>query len=899
MNAPHEQTAVICSACGGDPRASKNCRVCGGAGIGVASPDGFLVWTEPVDAFHITLRRLKHRVTTMFHVALFTFILMTWVALVYGIASQPSLADVFDLTFWFGGHWFVTLYGFGLLTTCFLVFRFREYGHEEKTIPVSQMTRKEQETYDADTSRANHRFDVAPYYSKEARDIVESAWKITKDLRRTQVLPEMVFAATLTSPTGGLLMARLGLSFDDIKRDLARHMAEVAPAGDPPIVFSREVKRVLALAYASARQDRRPHVSPTELFLQSFAASADLQKLMNRHGFPPEHVTAVGEWIRLRQGIREDHTRFVQLARLKPQSSMNRSMTARQAPLLESFSDDLTRAALRGQLASPVGRGDVFQSVFQAIEGGANGVILVGDTGVGKTAIIEGLARKMVEEDVPNVLFDKRLVSIHVEELLVGAPADASTRILDAMSEVRDARNVVLVLEGIEALAGSGGSMDLADILANELERGGILVIGTTTPRGWTEFLERSNLGSRLVRVPVQSLNIHDAVRAAMARTAYMERKQDVFFSYASLERAATLAERYLRDVASPQNLIEILREAAVAAKKERGAGAVVSSEDVEGVVHAKTNIPVQDVTKSETEKLLKMEELLHARIIGQDEAVSAVAKALRRARSEIREGKKPIASFLFLGPTGVGKTELSKALAAEYFGDEDMMVRIDMSEYQDPSSVSRMIGASGDERGGLLTEAVRKQPFALLLCDEVEKAHPDILNLFLQVLDDGRLTDGVGRTVDFTNTMIIMTSNAGTAFIQSEVAKGTAMERIRTMMLERELKGVFRPEFLNRFDGIIVFSPLSTEDVLQITKLELQKVAARLKEKGMEFRVEDEAVRLLATEGYDPLFGARPLKRVIQERVDDQLADILLRKEADRGDTIVLHDDGGLGVER
>jgi ATP-dependent Clp protease ATP-binding subunit ClpA len=293
------------------------------------------------------------------------------------------------------------------------------------------------------------------------------------------------------------------------------------------------------------------------------------------------------------------------------------------------------------------------------------------------------------------------------------------------------------------------------------------------------------------------------------------------------------------------------------------------------------------------------MEGHLHGRIIGQDEAVTAVAQALRRARAELREGKRPIANFLFLGPTGVGKTELTKALAGEYFGDEKRMIRLDMSEYQDASSITRMIGAPGDQRGGLLTEAVRHAPFAIVLLDEVEKAHPDILNLFLQVMDDGRLTDGVGRTVDFTNTVVIMTSNAGTPFIQAEVSAGTPMQTIRTALLERELKGIFRPEFLNRFDGVIVFKPLTMDDVTQIAWLQVNGIGERMLAKGMTFRAEDEAVEALAAAGYDPLFGARPLRRVIQEKVDNALADVLLRKEVGRGDTIVLQPDMTLRVEK
>lgn len=484
--------------------------------------------------------------------------------------------------------------------------------------------------------------------------------------------------------------------------------------------------------------------------------------------------------------------------------------------------------------------------------------------------------------------------------MAAGDPGLAAERLLAMLHEVAVSGNIVLALYGIEALVGGGsGPMDLAETFASELDKGYFTVVATTSQQSWTQYLERRSLGKKLVKVVVPPADAEQTVQVLMAKSGTIEYKNQVYLSYAALEKAATLSLRYLHDVAAPQSALNVLRESAVLVRKSRGEGSFVTAEDVAKIVHDKTDIPVEMVTKEESRRLLDLEDRMHGRVIGQDDAVKAVAQAMRRARAELREGKRPIANFLFLGPTGVGKTETAKTLAQEYFGDENAMIRLDMSEYQEQMSVTRMIGFPQDERGGLLTEAVRKKPFTIVLLDEIEKAHPDVLTLFLQVMDDGRLTDGVGRVIDFTNAVIIMTSNAGTSYIQNAIAQGKSAEQIKTVLLERELKGIFRPEFLNRFDNIIVFKPLTRDQVVQIAWLMLGRIAKNLEAKGIRFRAEDPAVEDLADAGFDPAFGARPLRRVIQDRVDTNIADLLLKQEVDRHDTIVLHNDGTLHVEK
>ncbi|MEK9130844.1 MAG: AAA family ATPase, partial [Patescibacteria group bacterium] len=381
------------------------------------------------------------------------------------------------------------------------------------------------------------------------------------------------------------------------------------------------------------------------------------------------------------------------------------------------------------------------------------------------------------------------------------------------------------------------------------------------------------------------------------AKLGPIEYKHKVIFTYEAVSKIVSLTNRYMHDRYLPEKAIEVAQEVALAAARKKGPNARVIGEDVAAIITEKTKITVTELGGDETEKLLHMEERLHGRVIGQDEAVKAISAALRRARTGLRSQNRPIANFLFLGPTGVGKTELAKTVAEVYFGREESMLRFDMSEYQEQRSIERLIGEVG--QGGLLTEAVRQNPFSLLLLDELEKANPDILNLFLQVMDDGRLTDGAGRTIDFTNVILIATSNAGSQYLQQAIAAGTSMEEIKEQMLETELKSVYRPEFLNRFDGVIIFKPLTTDDVAQIAYLLIGKVAERLKVKGINFKASDAAVYELAQKGFDPKFGARPLRRVIQEEVDNAIAGVLLRGEVGRRDTLTLEVGGKITVEK
>lgn len=894
MDAP-SSTVQTCRTCLGDPRAALQCRSCQGAGVFYPSEEGTLIWRPALDSFFFgfrEVRRLLHRAFQIFLALIILVCFASWGW--YWFGGREPLAVLTQPETWISGHWSMMAWWLAWTLGCFLLFHVKAFADHAAVLPRWLSAQKKSSGSGSDL------IDVSVYTHPAAWSVLEQAYELAAQTGRAELEPLHLFSAALSSPAGGIFMTRLGVNIEPIKQGLVQLLRQ--GRSGTPTVLSTAAKTVLLSAYLMAKEGRRKHVGTIEIFVQAFFADERLQLLFDTAGFPPEHVIRVAQWVRLQEQLREEHDRFVSLAQLKPKTSMNRLMTARQTAILDRFSEDLTLLARNGYLTPAVAREKEMTELMRVIESGRQGVVLVGEPGVGKTALIEALARRMVEEDVPAALYDRRLVSVHLAALLAaGESGKALERLLTMLREAALSGNIVLVLEGIEALVGgaASGVMDLAEALSSEIDKGHFFVIATTTPQAWTGYLERRSIGNKLARINVAELEPDGVLEVLMAKSGFIEYDTHVFFSYAALERAVQLGLRYLHDQRMPNAAIDIIRQAATLARNERGEQGLVSAEDVARIVQDKTSIPVEAISQDESQKLLSLEERLHAHVIGQEEAVRAVSQAMRRARADVREHKRPIANFLFLGPTGVGKTELTKALAMEYFGRENAMVRLDMSEYQHPSSVARIIGAPGDERGGLLTEAVRRQPFTIVLLDELEKAHPDILTLFLQVMDDGRLTDGVGRTIDFTNTVVIATSNAGTGFIQDQVKMGTPLERIKTGLLETELKGIFRPEFLNRFDGMIVFKPLTLEDVRRIADLLLQGMAKRLAEKGMGFRAEPAAVEELAQAGFDPLYGARPLRRVIQERVENALADALLRKDVARRDTIIVKPGGQLEIER
>jgi ATP-dependent Clp protease ATP-binding subunit ClpC len=749
---------------------------------------------------------------------------------------------------------------------------------------------------------------VSGRYSGEAIELVDTAFKRAWHRRHKQLTALHLLSVMIEQKSMKALFARLGLNPAQVEEKVERQLAKYPKqetGADPEI--SNEYRSVLFIAFEEAIERGSQVVEVPDIMTALLRTTKESQAIMVDMGIDLDDMRNVVMWVHIQRELTAYMRHYATHARLKPKGAMNRSMTAVATPFLNRFSVDMTMLAKSGRLDYCVGRNDDLEILFRTVETNGCGAILVGNPGVGRKTIIAGLAQRMVAESVPPMFQDKRLVSLSIGELVAGAsaPGEIEERLLHVFAEVSRSGNIIIFIDDIHNLVGvtsqGGKGFDLASVLAEHLNRLSLIVIGVSDPINYRRYLEQRPLSALLQKLPIDEMDAMRTTYVLESKVGELEYRNKVYFTYAALANVIAMSRRYIADRYMPEKAVRLLEETAAYVRRTYGKDVMVTAEHVAEIVSQKMKVPVTAITQKESDKLLHLEDRIHERMVDQSEAVSMVAAALRRARAELRDIKRPIANFMFLGPTGVGKTELSKTVAEVYFGSEKNMVRLDMSEYQDISSISRLIGdtAGGGVEGGYLTEAVRRTPYTMLLLDEIEKAHPDILNLFLQIMDEGRLTDSLGRTIDFSNVILIATSNAGTPLIQQRTKEGVPVNAIRDELINDELTKHFPPEFINRFDGVMVFKPLSHEDLLKIAKLLIAQVVSRLEEKGITLKATDEALRELVEQGYDPLYGARPLRRVIQNTVDNALANYLLQGKLTRRDVAVLEAGGYIRIEK
>ena len=805
-----------------------------------------------------------------------------------------------------------------------------------------------------------------PYFAKfteRGQRALQAAQREAAQLGRAYVGTEHLLLGVLTDP-GAARDVLGGITLEAARNEIIQILGR--GEDDAPVkvmVYTPRTKKVLEQSVREAQELKQKYVGVEHLLLAL---------MREREGVAAHVLIKMGLDL---NKARESLLRMIGGGQESPAPAEG-TPRENETPTLDQFARDLTQAARAGELDPVIGRSREIERIVQILSRRTkNNPVLIGEPGVGKSAIVEGLAQLIIEGNIPEILRNKRVVSLDLASMLAGAKyrGEFEERLKNAMGEIRKAGNVILFIDELHTIVGAGaseGAIDAANILKPMLARGEIQCVGATTLNEYHKHIEKdSALERRFQPVNVGEPTREESVEILMGLRDRYEAHHRVQITDDAIRAAVNLSDRYISDRFLPDKAIDLIDEAASRVRikaftappdmKEQEAKLealnketeeavahedfekaarlrdekkqlnnemaerrrdweqrrnakieIVGQDEVAQIVSAWTGIPVTRMTEDEAARLVNLEEILHARVVGQEEAVKAVSRAVRRARAGLKDPNRPIGSFIFLGPTGVGKTELCKALGEALFGDEDSLIRIDMSEYMEKYSVSRLIGSPpgyvGYEEGGQLTEKVRRKPYAVILLDEVEKAHPDVFNILLQILEDGRLTDGQGRVVDFKNTVIVMTSNAGAHELKRQRSLGfgsaenteKAYDTMRENIME-EVKRTFRPEFLNRVDEIIVFHALEQSEIDQIARLMMRSVEKRLAERGIRLTVDEDALKLISAAGYDLQYGARPLRRAIQRMVEDALSEEILMGHIRLGDEVRgVNRDGELKFE-
>ncbi len=739
---------------------------------------------------------------------------------------------------------------------------------------------------------------LAEALGTEEVDIINDAYQIARDNKFARLDPILILAAIEKSHEGKYLLLRAGFGLEkDVSGFIADALLKI-PRREAmgPIEIAEETVAVIAKAVENAKQNNRSYCSVGDLLVGLIDKCETFKQMMFEEKIEPKDLLEIVEWKDLLDAYRKRMTRPFYEKTVS--GGIGKDWSFGYTPMINQYARNLNQELEFAGEAHVYGRQKEVEEIERILsKTSQNNALLIGEQGIGKKTIVRGFVSKVLEGKVMPVLRYSEIFQVDTGALLSGSanPQEIAAKIKKLFNEAVRAGNIILFFDNFQDLVSRGegvGQANASEIIMPYLQ-GSIRIVASTNIKSYHKDIESNpGVSALFEKVPVHEPNFDETTQVLEEMVPIIEHRDGVFWPYQSIREVVTVAGKYIQNKPFPQKAIELVDEVSVEAAKS--GEKIILPKKVDDHVSEKLEVPVSQAEGKEAQKLLNLEEFLHQRVIGQEEAIKAVAAAMRRARAGLSAGKRPIGSFLFLGPTGVGKTETSKALAEAYFGSEKSMIRVDMSEYQEQSSIYRLIGspptAGSDGEKGQLTTAVMDKPFSLILLDEIEKAHKDILTLFLQVFDDGRLTDGTGQVVDFTNTIIIATSNAGSELIRQGINKGVSGEPLKKILLDYlQKQGQFRPEFLNRFDAVVAFHPLTQAQIVEVAKLMLNSLTKTMAEKQITVKFTDAAVQKLAQAGFDPVYGARPMRRAIQDKVENMLAESILAGKTQRGATILI----------
>lgn len=857
------------------------------------------VFNGNLESGRVSQERLRRFLDNLVGILLWSLLFLGLLALVVGLYEgylTNGLNYFLAPRFLLETSTFGLIFWFSVLTDLYLWARTVQKNQENEDTNIlvleERLAQTERETI----------LDVYDFFNREAKIVWNNSLKFAQK-RKTETarllaesktnLPDRVLAtdlllSLLQNRSVITLFYRIGVNVDEVREIIKNYSLLAGEKTNPAENFGQ----IPFIALNEALKLHNKTIDPLMLLCALPACVSDehiIQAIFLNINLNQEKLENIAAWIFHLKLLSEDLRLFKKLARFKPDSDINTGLTSVPTVYLDRYGQDLTRLAKYGRLPVALGRAADLKEIFKLATAGTGNIVIKGEVGSGRTTLINELAYRMASEQVPAVYQDKRLVRLDIAGIL-GSGQKTESLFVQTLKEAAFSGNIILVLEDIQELTQtvSASGLSLLEILINFLESHKLIVIATTTVEAYSDYLhDAPNFEQVFNPYELRHLSRNEIILACCIRASLLEIHNSCIFKFQAIEQAVDLSDVYIRGQNQPQKAIAVLVEAASRAKHQNNK--VVTEELIQKILSEKTHIPAETLKEDETEKLLHLEELMGRRVIGQRSAVTAVAEGLRRARSGLNTGSRPLASFLFLGPTGVGKTEIARTLADIYFGEDKFLLRLDMSEFRGPDGMEKLLGRADSSLDTPIIRHIKNYPFCLLLLDEFEKASPEIINLFLQILEDGRLTSGRGETLDLTHTLIIATSNAGGNEIQDGIKQGLSVDQIKTRLFNHTLRQFFPPELLNRFDAVVVFSPLSQSEIEQVSLLQLQSLQKELLQKGIKANFTLNVARDIAQNAFDPSLGARPIRRYVQDHLESFIAKLLLQKKLKRGSIITI----------